>query len=96
MQTPFARYQKGFRKYLIDVVLEVDKTKAYYFESKKFLSSQQIIERKESGNLLVSYQVTQEIEMDEVVKKWLPYVKVVEPLSLKKRIDQEMRTYLYQ
>jgi len=59
------------------------------------LSSQQIIERKESGNLLVDYQVTQEIEMDEVVKRWLPYVKVVEPLSLKKRIEQELQGYLH-
>ena len=94
MQTPFARYQKGFRKHLIDVVLEVDKTKAYYFESKKFLSSQQIIERKKSGNLLVAYQVTQEMEIDELIKRWLPYVWVVEPLSLKSRIEGELRGYL--
>jgi len=94
MQTPFSRYQKGFRKHLIDVVLEVDKSKAYYFESKKFLSSQQIIERKESGNLLVAYQITQEMEIDELIKRWLPYVKVVKPLSLKNRIENELRGYL--
>ena len=95
MQTPFSRYQKGFRKYLIDVVLEVDKTKAYYFESKKFLSSQQIIERKESGNLLVGYQVTQEVEVEELIKRWLPYVRVIKPLGLRDRIAEELREYLY-
>jgi len=94
IQTPFARYQKGFRKHLIDVLLEVDKSKAFYFESKKFLSSQNIIETKDNGNLLVSYQITQEIEIEELVKRWLPYVKVIEPLSLKNRIHKELRKYL--
>ncbi len=94
MQTPFARYQKGFRKYLIDVVLEVDKSKAFYFKSKQFLSSQQILETKDNGNLIVGYQVTQEMEIEELIKRWLPYVWVVEPLSLRKRIERELRGYL--
>ena len=94
MQTSFARYQEGFRKYLIEVVLEVDSSKAFYFKSKKFLSSQQVLETKENGNLLISYQVTQEIEIEELIKKWLPYVKVVEPLSLKEKIEGELRGYL--
>jgi len=94
MQTPFAWYQKGFRKHLIDVVLEVDKSKAYYFESKKFLSSQQIIERKINGNLLIGYKITQEIEIDELIKRWLPYVWVIEPLSLKDKIEKELKGYL--
>ena len=94
MQTPFARYQKGFRKHLIDVVLEVDKKKAFYFKSKQFLSSQQVLETKDNGNLIVGYQVTQEMEIDELIKRWLPYVWVVEPLSLRKRIERELRGYL--
>ena len=42
---------------------------------------------KLNGNLLISYQVTQEIEIEELIKKWFPYVKVVEPLSLKEKIE---------
>ena len=94
MQTPFAWYQKGFRKHLIDVVLEVDKSKTFYFESKKFLSSQQIIERKINGNLLIGYKITQEIEIDELIKRWLPYVWVIKPLSLRDRIEGELTGYL--
>jgi predicted DNA-binding transcriptional regulator YafY len=94
MQTPFARYREGFRKYLIEVVLEVDESKAFYFKSKKFLSSQQVLETKENGNLLLSYQVTQEIEIEELIKKWLPYMKVLEPLSLKEKIENELIKYL--
>jgi predicted DNA-binding transcriptional regulator YafY len=94
MQTPFAKYREGFRKYLIEVVLEVDSSKAFYFKSKKFLNSQEIIEEKDNGNLVLSYQVTQEIEIEELVKRWIPYIKVIEPFSLKERIENELRGYL--
>lgn len=94
MQTPFSFYRKGFRNYLIEVILEVDKSKAFFFNAKKFLSSQEIIEEKENGNLVVSYQVTQELEIEELVKRWLPYVKIIEPLSLKERLEGELRDYL--
>lgn len=94
IQTPFARYQKGFRTHLIKIILEVHRDKAYFFKSKKFLNSQTILEEKENGSLTVSYQVTQEIEVEELVKKWLPYVKVIEPLSLKERLERELRDYL--
>jgi len=94
MQTPFARYRKGFRKHLIEVVLEVNEKKAYFFKSKHFLSSQQILETKENGNIVVSYQITQEIEIEELIKKWIPYVKVIEPSSLKNKIESELREYL--
>ena len=94
MQTPFSKYREGFRKYLIKVVLEVDSSKDFYFKSKKFLNSQQIIEEKDNGNLVLSYQVTQEIEIEELVKRWISYVKVIEPFSLKERIENELRGYL--
>jgi len=94
IQTPFSKYRKGFRKYLIEVILEVDKSKAFFFKSKNFLTSQQILETKENGNLLISYHVTQEIEVEELIKRWLPYVKVIEPLSLKEKIEGELKGYL--
>jgi predicted DNA-binding transcriptional regulator YafY len=59
----------------------------------RFLFSM-VKETKEGGNLIISYQVTQEIEVEELIKRWLPYVKVIEPLSLKKKIEGELREYL--
>lgn len=93
MQTPFATYRQNYKKYLIDVKLEVSKEKAYFFKSKKFLKSQKE-EELDNGNLLVSYKVTQLKEVDELVKRWLPYVKVVSPLELKNQIEDELRNYL--
>ena len=58
------------------------------------MNSQTILEEKENGSLMISYEVTQEIEIEELVKKWLPYVKVIEPLSLKKKLEDELNAYL--
>jgi predicted DNA-binding transcriptional regulator YafY len=32
--------------------------------------------------------------VEELIKRWLPYVKVIEPLSLKEKIEGELREYL--
>ena len=94
IQTPFASYKKEYRAHLIEVKLEIDRSKAYFFKAKKFLKSQEILETKENGNIVVSYRVTKTTEVDELVKRWLPYAKVVEPKEFKERIEGELRGYL--
>ena len=94
MQTPFSIYKRDYKKHLITVVLEVDKSKAFFFESKKYLKSQEILEKKENGNLLIKYKITQEMEIEELIKRWIPFVKVIEPLSLKEKIASDLRSYL--
>ena len=94
MQTPFSFYKRDYKKHLITVVLEVDKSKAFFFESKKYLKSQEILEKKENGNLLLSFKVTQEMEIEELIKRWIPHIKVIEPLSLKDKIESELKQYL--
>lgn len=93
MQTPFSFYKRDYKKHLIKVVLEVDKSKAYYFENKKYLKSQE--EKKQNdGSLLLTFKVTQEMEIEELVKRWIPFVKVIEPLSLKEKIESDLKKYL--
>ena len=94
IQTPFSFYQKEYKKYLIDITLEVDSSKAFYFESKKFLKSQKLVKKKRDGNLIISYRVTKIEEVDELIKRWIPYIKVLEPLQLKEKIEKELRGYL--
>ena len=94
MQTPFSRYKKNFKQHLVDVVLEVDKSVAGYFKAKKHLASQKVIETKENGNLLVQFKVTQESELEELIKKWIPHVTVIKPLSLKDKINTVLAEYL--
>lgn len=94
MQTPFSLYQRDYRKHLVDVLLEIDSSKAIFFKMKKHLKSEDIIETKENGNLLVKYRVTQTREVEEIIMKWIPFIKVIEPKELKDSIDNRLRNYL--
>ncbi len=93
MQTPFATYRQNYRNYLIEVKLVVAKEKAYFFKAKKHLKSQQE-KTLDDGNLLLTYRVTQGLEVEELIKRWLPHIKVLEPLTLKEKIEGELREYL--
>ena len=95
IQTPFSRYTDDYKEHMIKVLVELDETKASFFESKKFLPSQNIEEKLPNGNLLISYIVTQELEVEELIKKWLPYLKVIEPISLDEKIKLDIKKYLY-
>ncbi len=94
MQTPFPSYKPEYRKFLVKAILEVDASKAFFFKNKNFLKSQKIIKTKENGNLLISYKITQDVELEELVKRWIPFVKVIEPASLREKIEGDLRGYL--
>jgi len=94
IQTPFPIYKPNYKDHQVDVIVKIDSKKAFFFKSKKHLKSQQIIETKEDGSLIVQFRVTQEMEVEELIKRWIPYIKVIEPLSLKQKIEDELREYL--
>ena len=94
MQTPFAKYSHNYKANLIEVILEVNSSKAFYFKSKNHLKSQKILKTNEDGSVIVQYKVTQEMEIEQFIKSWLPYVKVVAPVSLKDKINNELKAYL--
>jgi hypothetical protein len=94
IQTPFAKYSEKWEENMIKVKVEIDKSKAMYFEIKNYLPSQKIIERKENGNIIVSFKATQEREIEELIKKWLPFIKVIEPISLDEKIKVDIKKYL--
>ncbi len=94
IQTPFAKYSDEFKENFINILVRVDKSKTYFFENKKFLASQEILNKDEEGNLFISFKVTQEIEIEDLIKKWLPYLKVIEPISLDEKIKLDIKKYL--
>jgi predicted DNA-binding transcriptional regulator YafY len=38
--------------------------------------------------------VTQELEVESHIKSWMPYMRVIEPQSLKEKLEAELRAYL--
>lgn len=94
IQTPFAKYQENYKEHLIKIIVEVNKSKTKFFETKKFLPSQEIIDKLDNGNYIISFEVTQELEIEDIVKKWIPHIKIIEPLTLKDKIVKDLKIYL--
>jgi len=88
-QSLFQSYSKP--KY--EVKIEVDKTVKRHFHVKKHLSSQKKIDEID-GNLILSYNINDDMEIIPIIKAWMPYLKVISPISLKNKIEKDIKKYL--
>lgn len=79
-----------------DVVIKVKPKIAHYFLLRKQLPSQEIIEKCEDGSLILSYHVTHDEEVDNLVKAWMPDIRVLEPQNFHQRILDELTQYIYE
>ena len=94
MQTPMAKYEDKYYEKLIDVRVRISPEKARYFKAKKHLPSQEVIAENDDDSLIVSYTVTQEKEIHDLIKRWIPYVQVIEPASLREAIRRDLVKWL--
>ena len=88
-QTPFAVFQGDYKK----VVLEATPSAAKHFLQKKHLPSQ---EEKllDDGKLLLTFYVTDYMEISPMIKKWMPSLVLIEPLEWKEKLAEELSQYL--
>jgi len=87
IQTPWANFGEENRV----VQLRVDKKIRRFFLLKKYLPSQEVISTYENGDILVEYQVTNFNEIEDLLLKWLPDVKIITPNHLKKKLRRTLR-----
>lgn len=67
---------------------------AYYFKQKDFLQSQMIEEENSDGSLVVSFEVSHDEDIDNIIKSWLPDIEVIEPQRYKEKLKKELEEYL--
>lgn len=92
-------FQSLFQNYKTpnyEVTLRIDAQVGRYFKVKKHFKSQRVIETKENGDLIVTYQINNEMEILPMIKKWLPHIRVLSPKSLDDKIKENLRHYLSQ
>ncbi len=73
-ETPFTEFGKKWKK----LVLKVDKSKKHYFEKKVHFPREKDKETDKDGNLIIECAYTQPLEVLPIIKKWLPFVEVIE------------------
>ena len=89
-QNPFTLYNKPFKRALLLAKEDI----AIYFKPnmKKFFKSQKFIEEKNS-EILFSIDYTQELEILPFIQKWLPSIKIVQPIELNNKLLEKLDAY---
>jgi len=64
-----------------------------HFLVKKHLRSQETIKRGEDG-LTLRFQITNDMEILPLIKRWIPHIKIISPNSLKEKLRKELNVYL--
>lgn len=77
-----------------EVVVKVYPEIAHYFESRDFLQSQKVQEKLDDGSLIVSFEVSHDEDIDNIIKSWLPHIEVLEPKRFRDKLHDELKVYL--
>ena len=59
-----------------------------YFIAKDYIPSQKLAQEYENGDLLLEYRVTQFQEVEELLIKWLPHIRIIEPVALRDYLEE--------
>lgn len=77
-----------------EVIIEVYSEISQYFLKRNFLQSQEIVDTKDDGTLIIKFEITHYEDIDNLVKSWLPHIKVISPKSFSDKIKKELEGYL--
>lgn len=78
-----------------EVLIKVYPEIAHYFKQKSFLVSQEIIDEYEDGSLHISFEVTHDEDIDNMIKAWLPHIEVLKPERFRSKIIDELEAYIW-
>ena len=77
-----------------EVTVKIKKEIAQYFKLKKHLSSQKILKEDSDGSLVVSFSVSSDEDVDNLIKSWLPHIEVIKPERFRKKLISELELYV--
>lgn len=83
-----------FSNELIEVTLKIDNIVKEYFLRKDILPNKEILVEN-NKYFIVSTKVSYDDEILKVVKYWIPYIKIVEPIYLKEKLNDILKEYLF-
>jgi predicted DNA-binding transcriptional regulator YafY len=78
----------------LEVVVEVDAETRDYFKRRKMFPTQEIIEEKADGSIIVSYKVGYYEAIKNMLKSWIPHVIILEPEELKKSLIEDAQKWI--
>jgi len=90
LQTPWAAF--GKEEMLVRLRVEVSIRR--FFLKKKYLPSQEVVHTFDNGDIEVHYRITNPREIEELIIKWLPKIRIIAPRNLNKMIKRTLKKKL--
>ena len=78
----------------MEVILKASAQIAHYFKRRNILPNQVIEKELQSGELIISVKVADEIQIIPLIKYWIPELDVVSPKALLKIIHQQCSDFI--
>ncbi|MFA6883761.1 MAG: WYL domain-containing protein, partial [Paludibacteraceae bacterium] len=82
---------KGLGKPEAHVKLRIDADQAPYIRTKPLHSTQQILEEREDGSIVVSIQVVVNLELEREILSYCEHIEVLEPRLLRHRVRRKLQ-----
>lgn len=76
-----------------EAILKLDKRGKDYFFRKKIFDSFEII-NEEEHNFILKIKFSYDDELLNIIKQWIPYIRILSPLKLKEKLYKELEEYL--
>ena len=77
-----------------EVIIEVVPDCAHQFKRRKIFPTQETVKEHDDGSLVVLFKVGNLEEIKHILKKWLPYIKIIKPAKLKNELLEEMTDWI--
>ncbi|MBR7799005.1 helix-turn-helix transcriptional regulator [Undibacterium fentianense] len=74
--------------------LSVSKEVAIYFKRRKLIPLQKIEKEHSDGRLIVSTTIAHLNQIFPIIRYWIPYIRILEPLALQTKLELELSDYL--
>lgn len=78
----------------IHIKVKVNSNISKYFKLKNVFPKQKILEEYSDGSIDVQFDVSHYEDLDNIIKSWLPDIKVIEPVHYKEKLENELKSYL--
>lgn len=76
------------------VKMKVNAKVAPYFAKKKYFPLQRTVKKHQDGSITIESKISYHMEVVPDILKWIPYIKVLSPKSIKDEIDSRIKEYL--
>jgi predicted DNA-binding transcriptional regulator YafY len=78
----------------IAVTLRIAPAIASYFNRRKLVANQVVVETLADGGLIVSSKVAHANQILPIVRSWIPHIRILSPEGLQAEMERELRGYL--